>query len=113
MITRPHFPPKAPTRDDVELMIAVAWNADGATRGLLPLSWHLGADDFVHFIASADAYARECRREIIESWIASFGFADDIDPIISPLNRRGADMIWTGDIGGISVEFSYPATIDA
>ncbi|RIJ59528.1 hypothetical protein DZG03_05335 [Clavibacter phaseoli] len=58
----PFLPPRARARHDIELMMAVAWNADGATRGLQPLSWQIGADDFVHFIASADAHAHGCRR---------------------------------------------------
>jgi hypothetical protein len=113
------LPPRAPTRRDIELMIAVAWNDDGAKRGLLPLAWRLGSDEFLHFAGSAEAYAHGRRQEIIEEWIAALGLVDDIDPLSPPLHQRAQDMIWTADIDGIGVgvgvgvgvEFSYPATV--
>ncbi|RII94627.1 hypothetical protein DZF95_03580 [Clavibacter michiganensis] len=109
----PPIPPRAPTRHDIEVMIAVAWNDEGARRGLLPLAWKLGPDDFVHFIGSATAYASESRKDVIEDWIAALGLADNIDLNTSPLHQRGPDMIWAGHIDGIGIEFSYPATITA
>jgi hypothetical protein len=105
----PYLSPRTPTRADIELMIAVAWNDDGAKRGLLPLSWQLGTVDFVHFIGTADAYAHDRRRDVVEDWIASYGLADNIDPATSPLKQRGPHMIWTGDIDCIGVELRYPA----
>ena len=96
-------------RADIELMVAIAWNAEGRTRGLRPLAWEIGDADFVHFIGSADAYSRTARREIIEDWIAELGLADDIDSTAPPLHRVGGDMVWTGAIDSVGVQFRYPA----
>jgi hypothetical protein len=104
-------PPRAATRRDIELMIAVAWNEDGARRGLSPLAWHLGDTDYVLFIGHADAYAREVRRDIVEARIADLGLADAIDVFHEPLARRGSDMVWTGEIDGIGIQLSYPAAM--
>ena len=106
----PHPPrPRFLRREDIELLIAVAWNEEGGRRGLRPLAWRLGDADFVHFIGSADAYTHDSRQEIIEDWIAELGLADSIDPLGPPLDRRGADMVWTGSIGAIGMQFRYPA----
>ncbi|QIS38469.1 hypothetical protein [Clavibacter capsici] len=97
------------TRLDVELIVAVAWNEEGARRGLLPLAWGIGEGDYLHFTGSADGYAAERRREIVEAWIADIGLADGVDLLTDPLRRRGSDVVWSGDVGGIGVEFHYPA----
>ncbi|CCE74613.1 hypothetical protein [Clavibacter nebraskensis] len=99
-------------RADIELMVAIAWNAEGRTRGLRPLAWEVGDADFVHFIGSADAYSHGARREIIEDWIAELGLADVIDSTAPPLHREGADMVWTGAIDSIGMQFHYPAEPD-
>jgi len=96
-------------REDIELMVAIAWNAEGQQRGLRPLAWEVGDADFVHFIGSADAYSRPARREIIEDWIAELGLADVIDSTAPPLHRVGGDMVWTGAIDTIGMQFHYPA----
>jgi hypothetical protein len=96
-------------REDIELMVAIAWNAEGRQRGLRPLAWEIGDADFVHFIGSADAYSRPARREIIEDWIAELGLADAIDSTAPPLHRVGGDMVWTGAIDSVGMQFHYPA----
>nr|WP_228494781.1 hypothetical protein [Clavibacter sp. VKM Ac-2873] len=96
-------------RGDIDLMVAIAWNAEGHQRGLRPLAWAVGDADFVHFIGSADAYSRAARREIIEDWIAELGLADVIDSTAPPLRRVGGDMVWTGAIDTIGMQFHYPA----
>jgi len=95
--------------EDVELMIAVAWNDEGRRRGLRPLAWRVGDADFVHFRGSADAYAAASRRDIIEDWIAELGLADTLDPVVPPLRRVGPDMVWTGSIDTVGMRFHYPA----
>jgi hypothetical protein len=105
-------PPRALGRAQLELMIGVAWNAEGTRRGLRPLAWRIGDGDLVHFIGSADAYARSARREIVEDWIADLGLADVVDPVHPPLRRRGADMVWTGSIDTVGVQFHYPVDPD-
>jgi hypothetical protein len=95
-------PPSRPRfirRDDIQLMVAVAWNDEGRRRGLRPLAWQIGDGDFVHFIGTADAYSPASRQEIIEDWIAELGVADDIDPV----------HVWTGSIGAIGMQFRFPA----
>lgn len=111
MIRDAHAPlGRRPLRlEDVELMIAVAWNDEGRRRGLRPLAWQVGDADFVHFTGSADAYAAGSRRDIIEDWIAELGLTDTIDPVIPPLRRVGADMVWTGSIDAVGMRFHYPA----
>lgn len=96
------------TRLDVELIVALAWNDEGARRGLPPLAWHIGEGDYLHFTGDADGYAAEFRQEIVEAWIADIGMADDVELLTDPLRRRGEDMVWSGDVGGIGVEFHYP-----
>jgi hypothetical protein len=103
---------RAMSREDIELMVAVAWNEEGRQRGLRPLAWQLGDADFVHFIGSADAYSRAARREIIEDWIADLGLADRIDSTVPPLHRIGPDMVWTGTIDAVGLQFRYPADGD-
>jgi len=95
--------------EDVELMIAVAWNDEGRRRGLRPLAWQVGDADFVHFTGSADAYAAASRRDIIEDWIAELGLTDVLDPADPPLRRVGPDMVWTGRIDAVGLRFHYPA----
>ncbi|MFT2707147.1 hypothetical protein [Clavibacter zhangzhiyongii] len=97
------------SREEIELMVAVAWNDEGLRRGLRPLAWQMGDADFVHFIGSADAYALGSRRGIIEHWIADLGLADSFDPLFPPLHRVGADMVWTGSIDTVGMQFHYPA----
>lgn len=101
--------PRSMGRADIELMVAMAWNAEGRQRGLRPLAWEIGDADFVHFIGSADAYTRAARREIIEDWIAGLGLADVIDSTAPPLHRVDGDMVWTGSIDTIGMQFHYPA----
>jgi hypothetical protein len=103
---------RAMSRADIELMVAVAWNAEGRLRGLRPLAWVIGDADFVHFTGNADAYSRAARREIIEDWIAELGLADLIDATAPPLQRVGRDMVWTGSIDSIGMQFRYPAEDD-
>jgi hypothetical protein len=100
------------TRQDIELMLAVAWNAEGIRRGLRPLAWQVGDADLVHFIGSADAYSPAARREIIEDWIADIGLTDTIDATAPPLHRIGPDMVWTGSIDSVGMRFHYPAEDD-
>jgi hypothetical protein len=105
-------PPSRPRfirRDDIQLMVAVAWNDEGRRRGLRPLAWQIGDGDFVHFIGTADAYSPASRQEIIEDWIAELGVADDIDPVHELLRRDGSEMVWTGSIGAIGMQFRFPA----
>jgi hypothetical protein len=98
------------TRLGIETSIGLAWNSEGERKGLPPLAWKLGdAFEGVHFAGNADAYALEMRCEIIESWIAALGLADLFDLIDDPLQRVGAEMIWTGTIDGVTFQFSYPA----
>jgi hypothetical protein len=98
------------TRLAIETSVALAWNAEGAIRGLPPLAWQLGGPwEGVHFSGDADAYAPEVRREVIESWIAGLGLADAIDLTDGPLARRGDDMVWTGVIDEVVFELRYPA----
>ncbi|KDP92145.1 MULTISPECIES: hypothetical protein [Clavibacter] len=98
------------TRLAIETSVAMAWNAEGAIRGLPPLAWQLGGPwEGVHFSGDADAYAPEARREVIESWIAGLGLADAIDLTDGPLARRGEDMVWTGAIDEVVFELRYPA----
>lgn len=98
------------TRQGVETSIALAWNAEGALRGLPPLTWQLGgAWEGVHFAGDADAYAPGMRRDIIESWIAGLGLADAIDATDGPLARRGDQMVWTGALDDVVFELRYPA----
>ncbi|OUE23118.1 hypothetical protein [Clavibacter michiganensis] len=103
-----HIRRRSMTRLDVELIVAVAWNDEGARRGLLPLAWHIGEGEYLHFLGDADGYAVERRQEIVEAWIADIGLADDVQLLSDPLRRRGQDMVWSGDVGGIGVEFHYP-----
>jgi hypothetical protein len=109
----PHSaPPSTPRflrREDIQLMIAVAWNDEGHRRGLRPLAWEIGDGDFVHFIGTADAYSPANRQAIVEDWIAELGIADDIDPVHALLSADGPDMVWTGSIGAIGIQFRYPA----
>jgi hypothetical protein len=111
MSTEAHRPRglAALSREEIELMVALAWNDEGLRRGLRPLAWQMGDADFVHFIGSADAYAPSSRREIIEDWIAALGLADHVDPIHPPLHRVGAEMVWTGSIDTVGIQFHYPA----
>jgi hypothetical protein len=105
-------PPSRPRfirREDIQLMIAVAWNDEGRRRGLRPLAWEIGDGDFVHFIGTADAYSPATRQDIIEDWIAELGVADAIDPVHVPLSRSGPDMVWTGSIGAIGMQFRFPS----
>ena len=98
------------TRLAIETSIGLAWNAEGAIRGLPPLAWQLGGPwEGVHFSGDADAYAPEVRREVIESWIAGLGLADAIDLTDGPLARRGDDMVWTGALDDVVFELRYPA----
>jgi hypothetical protein len=106
------IPRRALSRSQLELMVGVAWNAEGTRRGLLPLAWRIGDGDLVHFIGSADAYAAESRREIIEDWIAGLGLVDSLDPVNPALHRRGGDMVWTGSIDSVGLQFHYPVDPD-
>jgi hypothetical protein len=95
--------------EDIELLIAVAWNDEGSRRGLRPLAWQVGDADFVHVTGSANAYAPASRRDIIEDWIAELGLTDTLDPAVPPLRRVGPDMVWTGSIDAVGMRFHYPA----
>ncbi len=98
------------TRLAIETSVALAWNAEGAIRGLPPLAWQLGGPwEGVHFSGDADAYAPEARREVIEAWIAGLGLADAIDLTDGPLARRGEDMVCPGAIDEVVFELRYPA----
>jgi hypothetical protein len=109
---REHTPTDRPiTRQAIETSIAIAWNAEGAIRGLPPLAWRLGGPwEGVHFSGDADAYAPELRRDIVESWIAGLGLADSIDLTDGPLALRGDDMVWTGALDEVVFELRYPAS---
>ncbi|WP_317229835.1 hypothetical protein [Clavibacter sp. MX14-G9D] len=99
------------TREGIETSVALAWNAEGALRGLPPLAWRLGGPwEGVHFSGDADAYAPEVRREVVEAWIAGLGLADAIDLTDGPLARRGDDMVWTGALDDVVFELRYPAS---
>ncbi|OUE10268.1 hypothetical protein CMsap09_15070 [Clavibacter michiganensis] len=99
------------TRQGIETSVALAWNAEGALRGLPPLAWRLGGPwEGVHFSGDADAYAPEVRREVVEAWIAGLGLADAIDPTDGPLARHGDDMVWTGALDDVVFELRYPAS---
>jgi hypothetical protein len=98
------------TRQAVETSIALAWNAEGALRGLPPLAWQLGGQwEGVHFAGNADAYACEMRREIIESWIAGLGLADAVDLTDGPLVHEGDHMVWTGVLDDVVFQLRYPS----
>jgi hypothetical protein len=98
------------TRIGLETSIALMCNTAGAAQNLPPIAWRLGdAWDGVHLIGDANAYAADRRREIIESWIVGLGLADEIDPIVEPLQQEGADMFWTGTMDGITFRLTYPA----
>jgi hypothetical protein len=111
---REHAPTERPiTRQGIETSIAIAWNAEGARRGLPPLAWRLGEPwEGIHFSGDADAYAPELRRDIVESWIAGLGLADAIDLTDGPLALRGRDMVWTGALDEVVFELRYPAAVD-
>ncbi|WP_445443102.1 hypothetical protein [Clavibacter sp. km1a] len=94
----------------VESAFDAVWNAAGAERGLLPLSWHL-ADPWsgAHFAATAAAHPEEDRREIVESWIVHLGLVDETDVLDEPLRRCGEEMVWTGSVDGVAFQLAYPA----
>ncbi|MFT7767018.1 hypothetical protein [Clavibacter tessellarius] len=94
----------------VESTFSAVWNAAGAERGLLPLSWHL-ADPWsgAHFAASAAGHPEQHRREIVESWIVQLGLVDEVDPLTEPLKRCGDEMVWTGSVDGVTFQLTYPA----
>ncbi|MBP2458387.1 hypothetical protein ABID70_000946 [Clavibacter michiganensis] len=96
-------------RADIELIVALAWNEEGHRRGLRPLAWQIGDGDFVHFIGDADAYAAASRRDIIEDWIAELGVLDAVESSDRPLLRDGPDVVWTGSVGAVGMQFRYPA----
>jgi hypothetical protein len=99
------------TRLAIETSVALAWNTFGDSKGLRPLAWSVGdALDGVHFAGDADAYAAELRCDIVESWIAALGLADQIDITDEPLHREGSNMVWIGSLDGVTFRFSYPAT---
>jgi hypothetical protein len=98
------------TRIDLETSIALTCNTAGAAQNLPPIAWRLGdAWDGVNLIGDANAYAPDRRREIVESWIAALGLADEIDTVIEPLQQEGSDMVWTSTMDGITFQLTYPA----
>jgi hypothetical protein len=101
------------TRLGIETSIGLAWNEAGDHAGLSPLAWKLGDPcDGIHFVANADAYALELRRDIVEAWIAALGLADHFDLIDDPLHRVGTEMVWTGTIDSVTFQFRYSADTD-
>jgi hypothetical protein len=98
------------TRIDLETSIALTCNTAGAAHNLAPIAWRLGeAWDGVNLIGDANAYAPDLRRDIVESWIAALGLADDLDTVIEPLQQEGSNMVWTSTMDGITFQLTYPA----
>jgi hypothetical protein len=101
------------TRIGLETQVALTCNSAGAAVGLSPLAWRLGdAWDGVDLVGDADAHATELRQDIIESWIAALGLADEVTLLDEPLQRSGASMIWTGTMDGITYQLSCPTPDD-